>query len=116
MYEEEMRETGLRGTQFTLLQALEQAGPITQGILGEVLGLDSTTLTRSMRSLVDLGLVRSVRGEDRRERIFSLTTAGEKKMKTAAPSWRRAQLRFKKAAGPGWDRVELALVNIAGAL
>lgn len=116
MYEEELRGTGLRATQLTLMQALELAGPIRQGDLGDVLSMDSTTLTRSLRPLIDAGWVKTERGSDRRERIFSLTGAGEKKVQSCAAAWRRAQSRFKKAFGPGWDQVESALERIAASL
>jgi DNA-binding MarR family transcriptional regulator len=116
MYEEELRETGLRATQLTLMQALEIAGPIKQGELGDILSIDSTTLTRSLRPLIDAGWVKSERGRDRRERIFSLSAAGEKKVHASAAAWRRAQSRFKKAFGPGWDQVEEALGHIADSL
>jgi DNA-binding MarR family transcriptional regulator len=66
--------------------------------------------------LIDAGWVKSERGRDRRERIFSLSAAGAKKVQSSAAAWRRAQLRFKKAFGPGWDRVEAALGHIAEAL
>jgi len=48
LYETELQGTGLRVTQFTLLQALEQmGGAATQGALGRLLALDATTLSRA---------------------------------------------------------------------
>jgi hypothetical protein len=49
MYNRELRSTGLELTQFTLLMALNLAGEITQGNLGKLLALDSTSLTRDLR-------------------------------------------------------------------
>jgi hypothetical protein len=37
-YEEALGPTGLRATQFTVLQALSLAGEVSQGRLGEILG------------------------------------------------------------------------------
>src|SRR5574337_1057793 len=51
VYDEKLKPCGLRVTQFTLLEALERAGEIAQGQLGEILGIDSTTLTRSLALL-----------------------------------------------------------------
>jgi DNA-binding MarR family transcriptional regulator len=51
LYDRELRQAGLRVTQFALLQALVRAKDISQGKLGEVLGLDSTTLTRTLALL-----------------------------------------------------------------
>jgi hypothetical protein len=43
-----IRLLGLRATQFTLLQALSQAGEVSQRTLGGILAIDSTTLTRTL--------------------------------------------------------------------
>src|SRR5437773_4504507 len=43
-YETAMRSLGLKATQFTLMQALSLAGEVSQGRLGEILAIDSTTL------------------------------------------------------------------------
>ena len=116
LYDRELREVGLRSTQFTLLQALHLAGTITQGELGSLLSLDSTTLTRSLQPLVDEGWVKSERGEDRRERHLRLTASGEHKYQGALPAWRRAQNQLNKTIGRDWDRLERDLRQIAGAI
>jgi DNA-binding MarR family transcriptional regulator len=115
MYEEELHGTGLRVTQFTLLQALEIGEAMTQGELGSLLRLDSTTLTRSLRPLIDYGWVRSEPGSDRRERHIRLSASGKRKVAEATPSWRRAQQRMRKAAGRNWDLLERSLLQITGA-
>src|SRR6267378_7665261 len=43
IYDQELRESGLRATQFALLQAFSLAKGIWQRELGELLGIDSTT-------------------------------------------------------------------------
>src|SRR5712691_12742993 len=48
LYDEALRPLGLRATQFTILQALSLAGEVSQGHLGEMLAMDSTTLTRTL--------------------------------------------------------------------
>ena len=47
-YDEALRPLGLRATQFTILQALSLTGEVSQGELGEILAMDSTTLTRTL--------------------------------------------------------------------
>jgi DNA-binding MarR family transcriptional regulator len=116
LYDRELRETGLRSTQFTLLQALHLAGEITQGGLGSLLCLDSTTLTRSLRTLIDAGWVKSEPGEDRRERHLRLIAPGERKYQEAVPAWRRAQNQLKKTIGRDWDRLERDLRQITGSI
>ena len=48
MYEQALRPLGLRSSQFTILQVLSRAGEVLQGQLGEMLAMDSTTLTRTV--------------------------------------------------------------------
>ena len=48
LYDEALRPLGLKTTQFTILQALSLTGEVSQGRLGEILALDSTTLTRTL--------------------------------------------------------------------
>src|ERR1700749_4963115 len=67
LYEDALRPTGLRGTQFTVLQALSLAGEVTQGDLGRILAMDSTTLTRTLTILSRHGWIAKRRGQDRRE-------------------------------------------------
>jgi DNA-binding MarR family transcriptional regulator len=116
LYDHELRETELRSTQFTLLQAAHLAGELTQGRLGSLLSLDSTTLTRSLQSLIDSGWVKSEPGEDRRERYLRLTASGERKFHDALSAWHRAQNAFKRTIGKDWDRLERDLRRIASTL
>ncbi len=100
-YSQIMLDCGLEVTQFTLLQVLDRAGPLTQRKLGEVLAVDSTTLTRSLRPLEKKNWIASRPGRDRRERHWRLTRAGEQTLKRAEPLWRKAQARLRRALGEG---------------
>src|SRR5262245_13825149 len=48
LYERELGRVGLSATQMTILQALWRAGEVTQGRLGEMLTMDTTSLTRTL--------------------------------------------------------------------
>ncbi len=113
IYEDELRDFGLRATQLTLLQALARTGPITQGALSEILVLDGTTLTRSLRPLVESGWIRRSPGRDRRERHLELTAAGRRKLESANVGWERAQRRLRKGLGErAWERMHDDLAHI----
>ena len=116
LYDRELRESGLRSTQFTLLQALDIAGEVTQGRLGSILSLDSTTLTRSLQTLIEEGWVKETRGDDRRERYLQLTPSGRRKYQEAKPAWRRAQNRLIKAIGRSWEELDADLRRITGSV
>jgi|SRR5579862_4186261 len=116
LYDRELRESGLRSTQFTLLQSLEIVDEVTQGRLGSILSLDSTTLTRSLQALIEEGWVKEARGDDRRERYLRLTPSGRRKYQEAKPAWRRAQNRLIKAIGRDWEALDEDLRRITGSL
>ncbi len=99
LYESALRPLGLRATQFTILQALSLAGEVTQSQLGEMLAMDSTTLTRTLEIMSREGWIAERRGEDRRERWLRLAKAGETEFKRALPAWERVQTRLRRQLG-----------------
>ena len=99
LYEDALRPTGLRGTQFTVLQTLSLAGEVTQGQLGQILVMDSTTLTRTLNIMSRHGWITKRRGEDRREWRMRLSRAGETQFKQALPHWEKAQTRLRRQLG-----------------
>ena len=73
LYEEVLRPSGLRATQFSLLMATRVMGPVTVLNLSQVTVMDRTTLTRNLQILKKRGLITIKPGEDRREREINLT-------------------------------------------
>ena len=118
LYERHLRDSGLRITQFTLLQALSLAGELTQGELADALAIDSTTLSRTLRPLEHSSWVRSRPGEqDRRERHWQLTAAGRRMLQAAQPAWERAQRELRSRIGePGWEALLGGLTEAVVAL
>jgi len=86
LYDEALRPVGLRATQFTILQALSLAGEVSQGGLAQILAMDSTTLTRTLRIMGREGWIAERRGQDRRERLLRLANAGRHQFNRALPS------------------------------
>jgi DNA-binding MarR family transcriptional regulator len=99
LYGEALRPVGLNATQFTILQALSVTGEISQGRLGEILVLDSTTLTRTLAIMTREQWIAERRGEDRRERWLRLTKAGAARLARSSREWERVQSRLRKRLG-----------------
>jgi len=105
-YDGALRPLGLTITQFTILQALSIAGEITQGRLGEILAMDSTTLTRTLGVMNREGWIAKVYGTDRRERRLRLTRVGEAELNRAVPRWQKSQETLRVQLGKKrWDDV-----------
>lgn len=98
-YDEALRPLGLRTPQFTLLQVLSLVGEASQGQIGRILAMDSTTLTRTMRILARRGWIAERRGTDKRERLLRLAEAGQKQFKRAEPAWERMQAELRQRLG-----------------
>ena len=99
MYEEAMRPLGLRATQLTILQVLERVGEVSQRRLGDMLAMDSTSLTRTLAIMRRAGWLSEKRGEDRRERRTQLSKAGAVKLSRALPLWEKVQSRLRRKLG-----------------
>lgn len=114
LYEEALRPTGTTGPQFTLLQALKLAPGISQKQMAEILGMDSTTLTRTLALLRKRGWLSAKPAADRRALRLGLTKAGEKEYERVLPYWQSAQKRFKQALGDqDWNNMIDAVVHTA---
>lgn len=111
-YEQALRPLGLRSSQFTVLQALSLVGETTQGRLGQILAMDSTTLTRTLEIMDGHGWIAKRQGNDRRSRRLSLTKAGTTKFKRALPSWQEVQTRLRSQLGDDRWETLLSLTNI----
>ncbi len=90
-YDKHLKPTGLKGTQFTLLNTIFMNPSANIGKLAEVLGLDRTTLNRNLKPLEGKGLIRSGSGKDPRTRTLKLTNEGNKLLQSALPYWLEAQ-------------------------
>jgi DNA-binding MarR family transcriptional regulator len=116
IYDAELRGTGLRSTQHSLLRLLDRVGEVRQGDLGEMASLDETTLTRNLRPLQKNGWVTIRAGSDRREKLVAITEAGKSKVEEARPSWSKAQDRMRDALPSGmWESLFAALPDVTKA-
>lgn len=102
MYDEALRASGLKVTQFSLLAALEHGPTRSVSALAGMLALERTTLTRNLRLLGDAGLI-AQRPGPRRAVSHTLTQAGHDALARARPLWRAAQRAVIDSLGEqGW--------------
>jgi DNA-binding MarR family transcriptional regulator len=112
VYDDALRPLGLRVTQFTILQALERTSEISQGELGNLLAMDSTTLTRTLRLMQ--GWIKERPGRDRRERWLRLSTAGQKQLAEATVPWEALQTRLRNRFGATrWNELFAAATEMS---
>ena len=90
-YDDALAPLGLKGTQFSLLNAAFLMDGASIGALAETLIMDRTTLTRNLRPLQESGLLEVRPGEDRRNRFITLTPQGRRLLDEALPVWAETQ-------------------------
>lgn len=105
-YDTRLRATGLRGTQFSVLAAVNEVGPVPVTGLAQRLMMDRTTLTRDIKPLQKRGLIDVNQGADRRVRLLSLTEEGHRAFEAAVPLWEAAQEEIYQSLGKKtWKRL-----------
>jgi len=115
LYETALRSHGLRATQLTILQALSRAGEASQGQLGEMLAMDSTSLTRTLAIMVRQGWIAERRGSDRRERWLRLSADGEIQLRRVLPVWEKVQSRLRRQLGDqAWNSLLQLTQEVTG--
>jgi DNA-binding MarR family transcriptional regulator len=99
LYDAALQETGIRSTQFAILVGILKEQPVAIGALADVLVMDGTTLTRSLRLLQKEGLIAISSRAAMRQRFLTVTAKGESVLARSLPAWRKAQERFVAAVG-----------------
>lgn len=97
-YEQHLRVVGLKLSQYSVLMNISTE-PQTLLRLAARLEMDRTTLTRSLKSLVDAGWVAEVPSDDARQRMLVLTVSGQRFRTEAQQVWREAQLALELQLG-----------------
>ncbi|MEO8153493.1 MAG: MarR family winged helix-turn-helix transcriptional regulator [Rhizobacter sp.] len=91
--------SGLKTTQFSLLNHVVLLGPVRPSDLAGQMSLDASTLTRNLQPLVAQGWVELNAGADARSRLISITEAGRTKWAEAKRMWKQAQLGINDHLG-----------------
>src|SRR5258708_11912763 len=113
-YDQALEPCGIRSTQFTILVGVAKTQPTSISALANVLVIDNTTLTRSLRLLKKQGLVSVSERGAKRQRFLRLTPKGERTLAESLPVWRAAQERFVQSLGADyWSNFRGELERLA---
>ena len=99
IYDQALRPSGLKTTQFSLLAEIKVSAPITIKQLAKKMLMHRTALARNLKLLETKGLISIEPGHDRRQRIIDLTVRGQKSLMSAYPFWQHAQRKVAKLQG-----------------
>lgn len=99
LYDDVLRPSGLRVTQFSILAAIARTGQANLKQLQERLAIDQTTLTRSLKTLEAAGVTERVPHPDGRIKAMRLTAKGRRVLEVARPLWSQAQSKVLRELG-----------------
>lgn len=98
-YDTELAASGVKITQYSLLNHVQSLGPMRPVDLAQRMRMDSSTLSRNLRPMLTAGWLELVEGDDARSHRVALTEAGEAKRLEARKHWRIAQERLNRTLG-----------------
>jgi DNA-binding MarR family transcriptional regulator len=99
-FEAEAADLGITAPQFTALARLSFMGPMTVSQIAAVVDADRTTMTRNLAVMAQKGWITEGKPEDRRERVWQLTEAGQQVVMQVMPVWQAWQARLVDRLGP----------------
>jgi DNA-binding MarR family transcriptional regulator len=105
LYDDMLGDSGIKTTQL---------GAVSMQALAAELGVDPSTMTRTLLPMERDGFVTSEPGEDRRVRELALTPKGHRKLAEAGRLWSAAQEKLREKIGS--DRFERLLEDMSEVL
>ena len=115
LYDDCLRPSGLRVTQFSILAAIARLGAASLKQLEEELAINQTTLTRSLGLLERDGVIERVSHPDGRVKAMRLTSKGRRALEGARPLWAQVQGKVLRALGTGaWTDAQRRLARLLG--
>jgi DNA-binding MarR family transcriptional regulator len=113
LYDDALRPSGLRVTQFSVLAAIARLGEANLRQLADALAIDQTTLTRSLNLLERQGVIERVPHPDGRVKAMRLTAKGRRGLETARPLWSQAQDTVLRELGTkAWADAQRRLAHL----
>lgn len=117
VYDDAMRPSGLRVTQYGMLSRIARLQPVSAAALEGALHADQTTLARALKVLEKDGLIRRAPHPDKRVKRIELTAEGQRRLARARKLWAAAQDRMVGLIGDGaWKDTHRRLGRLVDAV
>lgn len=99
IYDAKLHTIGLSVNQFYLLVSLNELGTASVSDLANYVGLDRSTLVRTLKPLLNSGLIVDRSMQSQRNRSLQLTESGVQKLEEGTPVWNEAQKLVEDKVG-----------------
>ena len=111
-----LKPSGLKITQFALLNNLRRYGPLTMSKLSQTTNLERTTLIRNLKLLEHKQYIKIISQENLKANLVCLTDNGEKILDISLPYWEKAQKSIEEILSQeeieNFDKTLLKLASI----
>ena len=98
LYDEALRPLGFTVNQLNILATIVSRGPIPPGQLGQMLGMEKSTVSRTIDRMHKHGWIDISPGKDKRSQSLKATPQGRQLLVTAAPVWNELQANVLDSA------------------
>ena len=113
IYDDALREYGIRGGQLTTLALLTYWSGIPSAEVHRHLAMDRSTVSRNIKLMRERGWLEAALDAHTGERVVKVTDIGRQLVQDALPAWRAAQEQARQQLGPDGFR---ALGRLGNAL
>ena len=114
IYDTLFKEVGLTSSQAAILNSTRMLGNLTVNQLADAMATDRTTITRNLKPLLRDGLVMISPGEDKRERVVTVTPKGENLSLQTMAAWEKFQRKIEGTVGK--ERIERLCRELTSAM
>jgi DNA-binding MarR family transcriptional regulator len=115
-FDQILAPTGLRSTQLVILITGQLLGPSSIARLARELVMDRSTLTRNLKPLMNMHLMRFSHHDAGKQKSVEITIDGQAALLRSAPYWDQAQSQLvNRFGGEKWNRIMADLSAIVDA-
>ncbi len=99
LYDEALRPHGITVNQLNILAVIISERAIRPGQLGQALGMEKSTVSRTTERMVNKGWIKVAQGKDGRTQLLTVTAKGRQLLVAITPIWDTLQSRLLTTGG-----------------
>ncbi|MEO1400272.1 MAG: MarR family transcriptional regulator [Cyanobacteria bacterium J06635_1] len=115
LYDDALRSHSLTINQLNIVATVVSQGQLQPGQLGRMLGMEKSTVSRTIDRMVKKGWLEAGPGKDGRSQLLKATPSGRQLLITVAPIWDELQITVLSSMAEGGlgllDTLSMAMPN-----
>jgi DNA-binding MarR family transcriptional regulator len=111
LYDQALRPYGLTVNQLNILAVVISEKQIRPGRLGHALGMEKSTVSRTVDRMVSRGWLKAIAGEDGRTQLLSVTVKGTQLLLSVTDVWDALQAGVLTNADGGGNLLQMLAVD-----